>query len=122
MNTIKIVVTVTTLTGLKKTGSNYHLVVTPLKTDGSPLANSNIPVSNDFSIPETGLSFILNIPITDGNYSIPNARFEVKIESDPILYPDKQYFYMYQNFPINNSSTLPPVGDSGNMTLYFSAN
>ena len=121
MNAIRIVVSVDTLTGLKKIGSNYHLLVTPLKTDGTPLNNLNVPTQSEFTIEPVGLNFILIIGITDGNYSIPDARFRIKIDADPILYPNSQFFTLYRNFAINNTSGSSPITDFGEMTLYFSS-
>jgi len=112
MNTIRIIVSVDTLTGLKSTGGNYHLIATALKTDGSPLGDLNIPVSSSFTIPPSGLTFILNIPITDATYSIPDARFKVEIETDPAIHPASAYYAIYQNFPITNVASGGSLPDS----------
>lgn len=111
MNTLRIIVPVTTLVGLQHfSNGTYPVDIYPLDTNGNALGNSNIPALTNLNAIPVGNVFTLDVPIVDGNYSIPNARFLVRFYSDSAVYPGVSTFPVYKDYPINNvlsSGTLP---------------
>ena len=70
MNNLAIGLTSNNLSGLISSGGMYTFIVDFLKSDGSPLNNSNVPNTYTTTVSPSGSNFTLNIPISPGNYTI----------------------------------------------------
>ena len=83
MNTLTITASVPFLSSLTLVGTNtYAFVVKFFNSSGSPLGNPNIPNTYSTTVTTTSPTFNVNVPITDGIYSIPNVTIKLYSGSD----------------------------------------
>ena len=82
MNNLKITLTASSLTGLTPgVGGAYNFIVDFLKSDGTPLNSPNAPNSTNLSVTPSGSTFVLNIPITSGDYTILGITIKIYNQS-----------------------------------------
>ena len=105
MNNLRINLTTADLAGLTPSGGTYSFIIDFRKLDGTPLNNGNIPNSFTVSASPTGQTFALNVPITNGNYTIPNVMIVI------FNFSRENCCFVQTNYTIINSTDTEPVLD-----------
>ena len=83
MNTLGINVTIPSLSALTPISTNtYRFVIKFFNSSGGALGNSNIPNVYTDDVTTTSTSFQLQVPVTSGDYTIPNVTIKVYSNTD----------------------------------------
>ena len=79
MNSIKIDMTIDSLSALEPVSPNTYQFIVQFfnNATGLPLGNPNVPNSHTATITTTSTIFSLNVPVVDAFYSIPNVMLKV---------------------------------------------
>lgn|GEM_PF-3626646 len=97
MNNIKINISIDSLSRLTPIGTDtYQLAVKFYNSNGSLLVNSNIPNPYVATVTTTSTSFSINVPITEGIYSIPDVTVRVFANNE------SNCCFAFANFDLDN--------------------
>ena len=83
MNNLKINASIDSLSELTSTSTDtYPFTVKFFNSSDDPLDNPNIPNSYTTNVVTTVTSFNINVPITSGNYTIPDVTIKIYNSDD----------------------------------------